>query len=138
MFDKKLEVYEEDLDDSMLFNKWIKDQPQEEHVESLLVSDVTYGLARKIDITCKKCITDNRFKKHKATIDPEKTTKYASTRSILCQYAINLQFCFVSQSMGVSGEHASILTAFQTYRALTNGLNNFPRQKNLRIVHWKR
>jgi len=38
------------MDVTMLFNEWLKDHPEEEDVKSLLVSDVTYGLASNIDI----------------------------------------------------------------------------------------
>jgi hypothetical protein len=100
------------MDVTMLFNEWLKDHPEEEDVKSLLVSDVTYGLATNIDIMCTMCKTDNRYTKHRAAISPEKTTNFAATGSDLCQYAINLKFCFALQSMGIGGEHALILTAF--------------------------
>ncbi len=47
---EKLETYDTVMDVSVLFNEWIKDHPEEEDVKSLLVSDVTYGLASNIDI----------------------------------------------------------------------------------------
>jgi hypothetical protein len=110
----KLVAYERNFDVSFLFDKWVKYHQNdiEQEAKPLVISELTYGLASEINITCTKCITDSRFKKHQATIHPEKTAKYMDTNSELCQYAINLQFCFALQSMGVGGEHAAILTAF--------------------------
>jgi hypothetical protein len=54
-----LKTYETVMDVTMLFNEWLKDHPEEEDVKSLLVSDVTYGLATNIDIMCTMCKTDN-------------------------------------------------------------------------------
>jgi hypothetical protein len=63
-----LETYETVMDVTVLFNEWMKDHPEEEDVKSLLVSDVTYGLATNTDIMCTMCKTDNRFTKHRAAI----------------------------------------------------------------------
>jgi hypothetical protein len=82
------------------------------------VTDVNHGLATELSFTCDRCALLGKGKKgtwknHCTTAQQSKEIcNDTLTKSDICQYNINVRFCYALQLMGIGGEHAATLAAF--------------------------
>ncbi len=88
-----------------LYKKWMSCKTTQTRNSTLCFTEITYGLATKLEVFCSTC-------SEKKVIEARKTTSPKHTLSEICKYDINLQFALPLQQIGVGGQHAGTITSF--------------------------
>jgi hypothetical protein len=88
-----------------LYKKWMSCKTTQKRNSKLCYTEITYGLATKLEVFCSTCC-------EKKVIEARKTTSPKQTLSEICKYDINLRFALALQQIGGGGQHAATITSF--------------------------